>query len=613
MEANNRSRPPGSALALVGCGRSRGLMHGNERRAELHRRDGDARVRPRRALLPLGLLALSACGKLEIGSYGAAKSDGARSGWGPAHGAGLGGMPVAGAGEAGAGSGGVSWNGGAEGGGAAGEGEPGSGAEDGNEAGAGEAGTGGAGAGEAGAGAGAGGAGTGGTGAGGSGGNGGSVMSGGAGPLSGAFDSADIGDTGAPGTTAFDAGAYTLDASGSDIESVTDSFRFLYRCLNGDGQVVARIDDVVSAHAWTKVGVMIRDSLAADAKNVFLLLRPSEGSAFQYRPGTGARTVSSWQDSPADFTPEHAVRYLKPPKWLKLTRRGHEFSAYSSDDGKCWWQRATRSLAFDEKDDEACFGVALTAANYGDIARATISNLDVSSTIEPDNLQCERARADGDLPFPAADTWIVPPSRFGGAEWDYTTENPNGTPAGVKCDPWAEDQPNTWIAPRTDGPDHPNCPDPAASPAWTKLDYPYDSSWERGLEVGIGAPPGRSSDALSTSVEARRIWLRKEFTLEPDAQKDDLMFWGRWADGITVYVNGVLATWNGAGSTEYRYLGVRDAARDALVVGGRNVVAVRLEWDRYDFWASPPITISPCSPSNATGNRARTSESTSTR
>jgi hypothetical protein len=589
-------------------------MNGNERRAELHRRDGDALVRPRRALLPLGLLALSACGKLEIGSYGAAESDGARSGSGPAHGAGLGGMPAgaseagageagageagageAGAGEAGAGSGGVSSSSGVEGGGAAGESEPGSAAAGGSDAGAGGAGTGGAGTGGAGAGgagtggAGAGGASTGGMSAGGSGGNAGSVTSGGAGPLSGAFESADIGDTGAPGTTAFDGGAYTLDASGADIETVADSFRFLYRCLNGDGQVVARIEDVVSAHAWTKVGVMIRDSLAADAKNVFMLLRPSEGSAFQYRPGTGASTMSSWQDSPADFTPEHAVRYLKPPKWLKLTRRGHEFSAYSSDDGECWWQRATRSLAFDEHDDEACFGVALTAANYGDIARATVSNLEVSSAIEPDNVRCGRANADGDLPPPPEDAWIVPPARFGESKWDYTTENPNGTPSGVKCDPWAEDQPNAWIAPRTDGPDHPNCPDPTASPAWTKLDYPYDWSWENDLDVGIGAPPGRPADALSTFVEARRIWLRTEFTLASDSQKDDLMFWGRWADGITVYLNGVLATWNSAGSSEYRYLGVRTAARDALVVGGRNVVAVRLEWDRYDFWEQPGV------------------------
>src|SRR5688572_11651918 len=93
-----QSEPPlGSALALVGCVRPRGLMHGNERRAELHRRDGLAPVCARRALLPLGVLALSACGKLEIGSYGATESDGGPAG-SEAQGAGLGGMP-AGAGE----------------------------------------------------------------------------------------------------------------------------------------------------------------------------------------------------------------------------------------------------------------------------------------------------------------------------------------------------------------------------------------------------------------------------------------------------------------------------------------------------------------------------------
>jgi hypothetical protein len=531
-------------------------MHDNEWRTRLHRRH-DVRLAPAWcAFAPLGLLVLSACGKLEIGSYGDAPGGGARSGSRPTI-TGVGGAKWSGAGAPGAGSagsGGVSSVGGAQGqgggtGGDSGEGEGGSGARGGSAT---------------------------------SGGAGGSAANGGTGPLSGAFNSADIGDTGAPGKTAFDDGVYTIDASGADIENDADAFRFLYGTLTGDGQVVARIEGLVPAHSWTKVGVMIRDSLAPDAKNAFMLLRPFDGSAFQHRPGNGAATVSTWQESPVDFTPEHNVRYLRPPKWLKLTRQGHVFSAYSSDDGKCWWRRFTQSLAFD--DDDAYFGVALTAASYGEIASASVTNLDVSSTVEPDNVQCERAQADGDLPLPPAEEWIVRPSRFGSSGWDYTTENPNGTPAGMKCDPWAEDQPNSWVAPRTDGPDHPNCPDREASPAWTRTEYEPDSSWEFDLAVGIGAPPGQASDALATFVEARRIWLRKRFTLDSDFQRDHLMLWGRWAEGITVYVNGVLATWNGNGTTEYRYLGLSDEARDALVVGGDNVIAVRLEWDRYDFW-----------------------------
>ncbi|HEY3498740.1 MAG TPA: serine hydrolase domain-containing protein [Polyangiaceae bacterium] len=504
-------------------------------------------MRTRFVSVPLGLVAISACGELEIGSYGGIGRAGALSGAGPTITAGSGATPTAAGADSGsAGSAGVSSAGGAAGssGGYAGGGEGASGAE------------------------------------------GGSATNGGAGPLSGLFDSADIGDTGAPGATAFEEGVYTIAASGADIQNDADSFRFLYAGLTGDGQVVARIEDLTPVHSWTKVGVMIRDSLAPGAKNAFLLLRPSEGSAFQHRPGTNVPTLSTWQESPVDLTPEHGVRYLKPPKWLKLTRQGHEFSAYSSDDGRCWWRRFTQSLAFD--DGEAYFGVALTAASYGQIANASVTNLHVSSTIEPDNVQCERARADGDLSPPAAEDWIVLPGRFGrpGSDdpgWDYTGENPNGTPSGMKCEPWAEDEPNSWIVPRTDGPDHPNCPDPSVSPDWTRFEYDYGPSWEVDTDAGIGPPPAQASDVLVTFVEGRGLWLRRKFSLESELQKDHLMLWGRWADGITVYVNGVLATWNGTGTAEYKYLGLSDEARAALVVG-ENVIAVRVEWDRYHFW-----------------------------
>lgn len=506
--------------------------------------------------MPLGLLAFSACGDLQIGSYGSfadARAAGA--------GGGAGGRFIGGGGESNAGAN-ASGSGGAGGaGGAGGSGSTGS-------------------AGIAGADHAAGGDSAEGEGGGGLGSEGGSGVNGGAGASSGGLTSVDIGDTGAPGTTVFADGAYTIEASGADIEGRADSFRFAHECLAGDGQVVARIEEIASDHPWTKAGVMIRDSLAPGARYAFLLLRPSQGSAFQHRPGSASSTESTWEEAPEDLSAKHRVRYLKPPKWLKLTRQGHVFTAYSSDDGKCWWRRYEQSIGFE--DAEACFGVALTAASYGDLVTAHVTNVAVSSTIEPDNLECPRARADGDLALPPPEGWIVPPARFGASEWDYTTDNPNGTTPGTKCDPWADDVPPSWIVPRSDGPDHPNCPDQVASPAWTRLVYDYGNTWESS-RVGIGAPPGLAGDTLTTHVEARGLWLRKKFSLEP-GQETGLMLWGRWADGITVYVNGVLATWNSSGTAEYRYLGLSDEARAALVVGGENVLAVRLEWDRWDFW-----------------------------
>lgn len=398
-------------------------------------------------------------------------------------------------------------------------------------------------------------------------------------PSVGPIASADIGDTGATGSTSSSNGVYTIQGSGSDIEYDADSFRFLYRSLDGDGQVVARIQDVTETNTWTKVGLMVRDSLAPNAKNGFMFLRPSAGSAFQYRDTTGGGTVSSWQDDPGEWTREINARYLKAPKWLKLTRKGNVLTAYSSDDGQCWWERWSQPLGFD--DNQLYFGVALTATSHGDLATAHVSNFSVQSSIEPHNASCPRSQVDGDLPVPSS--WIVPPGRFGGSNWSYTTANPNGSIPAVKCDPNEVDVPGETPPRRTDGPDHPNCPSHTASPAWTQLGFSPGSSWQLNKPVGIGVAPLDSNDVLATTVNSRGIWLRKNFTVSSQSQKNELMLWGRWGAGITVYVNGVLASSAPDSTHEYKYIGLSDEARSALVVGGNNVVAVRLEWDEY-YW-----------------------------
>jgi hypothetical protein len=481
--------------------------------------DGQRRFPRASALLALSITLISACGRLEIGSYGPGEKGAAgRGGSGAGMGGAGGGSPSAGTSGAGFGGDGNGGSGGGTGGG-----------------------------------------------------------SGTAGSGSGGFESVDIGDTGAVGSTAVDEGTYTVEGSGADIEGTADAFRFVYRALNGDGQIVARIQEVTPTNPWTKVGVMIRDKLTPSAKNGFMLLRPSQGSAFQHRSENGGATASTWREDPWDLPLEHNVRYLRPPKWLKLTREGAVISAYSSDDGACWWRRWTQEIVFD--DDEAFFGVALSAGGHGDLAGAVVTNLEAQSEVEPYNARCDRALVDGDIAPPEG--WIVPPGRFGGATWDFTITNPNGPLPVSRCDPDAQDLPSGEVAPRKDGPDHPNCPE-FEGPEWTRLEFEPGESWSQGPS-GIGFRPMHPDDVLSTLADGRGLWLRKVFTLTSNTQKNELMLWGRWGDGITVYVNGVLASRNGGGTSEYRHLGLSDAARRALVVNESNVLAVRLEWDRY-YW-----------------------------
>src|SRR5262249_2488908 len=82
----------------------------------------------------------------------------------------------------------------------------------------------------------------------------------------------DVGSVGAPGSAIATNGAYSLKGSGGDIWNAADGFHFAYRTLVGDGEIRARVTAVGRTNDWAKGGVMIRDGLTANARNVLMFL-----------------------------------------------------------------------------------------------------------------------------------------------------------------------------------------------------------------------------------------------------------------------------------------------------------------------------------------------------
>ena len=83
---------------------------------------------------------------------------------------------------------------------------------------------------------------------------------------------------------------------------------------------------------WSKAGVMVRESLAADAAMGVTFLSGASGSAFQERVATG---------SEREHTPGTAVA---APYWVRLERRGSQVTASQSSDGVAWVTVATMTL-----------------------------------------------------------------------------------------------------------------------------------------------------------------------------------------------------------------------------------------------------------------------------
>ncbi len=160
---------------------------------------------------------------------------------------------------------------------------------------------------------------------------------------------ADIGEVGMTGEASYLNGRFNLVASGGDIWGYTDAFHFIYRPLNGDGQIVARVFSMQYTDPWAKVGVMIRENVAADAKDVFMGLSGQGGSTLQWRPITSDRTSGS-VDGPL----------VKLPYWVKLTRAGDVFTGYVSQDGIQWQTVGSATVPMNKN---LQIGLAVTSHN----------------------------------------------------------------------------------------------------------------------------------------------------------------------------------------------------------------------------------------------------------
>ncbi|MCW5558970.1 MAG: hypothetical protein KIT22_14210, partial [Verrucomicrobiae bacterium] len=183
----------------------------------------------------------------------------------------------------------------------------------------------------------------------------------------GELTSVDIGGPVA-GSTTKQSDGWQLVAGGADIWGTSDQFRFAYQERSGDFDIFVKIASVTQTDLYTKAGLMVRDSLNANARHLFALVFPSNaarnnndgGYEFQSRDTVGGSAA-------AIYPPAPSPRFAYPNTWLRLKRAGNVWTAYSSDDGRNWRLYATKILALP---DTVYFGLALTA-HTGSGARAT--------------------------------------------------------------------------------------------------------------------------------------------------------------------------------------------------------------------------------------------------
>ncbi|CAN5810196.1 hypothetical protein BH24ACI5_BH24ACI5_02630 [soil metagenome] len=194
------------------------------------------------------------------------------------------------------------------------------------------------------------------------------------------WSAADIGGPALPGSATFASGVLQVDAAGEDVWNESDEFHFVYQAVSGDIDVRARVDSMTAAHAWSKGGVMIRSSLAADAIHGFALVSAGKGVAFQRRHSTGGLSTHT------------AGPLVAASRWVRLVRAGASVTAYTSADGARWAVIGSDTIALGAT---AYVGVAVTSHNTGMRTTASLSDLAVTAAGLPS------AQASADISAPA--------------------------------------------------------------------------------------------------------------------------------------------------------------------------------------------------------------------
>ena len=185
---------------------------------------------------------------------------------------------------------------------------------------------------------------------------------------------------------------FDMVAGGSDIWNKADGMNFLYKQVTGDFDAKVRVASLDRPDNWTKAGLMVREELAGDSKNISSLATPSTGqNQFQanIRPTKGADTAEL-----SDGNNRPTVAY--PNSWVRLQRVGNTFTCSYSTDGTTWKGLATNTPA-------AAFpatvyvGMACTSHNnsVGQVAHAQFRNFSIVGPAGPLAIVSEDENATG--------------------------------------------------------------------------------------------------------------------------------------------------------------------------------------------------------------------------
>jgi hypothetical protein len=177
-------------------------------------------------------------------------------------------------------------------------------------------------------------------------------------------------------------GQITMKAGGWDIWNSADGFYYLATPIEGDVTVTVRVvsgptaTSEATGNGWELGGPMIRESL--DTRSRFAMMQISNGrngNAHQFKK----RVTFDETPENDDITPASGDT-TERPVWARIQRRGNEFHAWISEDGKTF-NEAGSGVTFDNFVRTAFVGLAFSAhdnTKEGILTTVVLDNLTIT-------------------------------------------------------------------------------------------------------------------------------------------------------------------------------------------------------------------------------------------
>jgi hypothetical protein len=188
------------------------------------------------------------------------------------------------------------------------------------------------------------------------------------------WTSAGVGNPAVAGSAQYDKATetWTIRGDGTGIRGTADQFHFVYKTLNGDGELAMRVvslDPLLTD--WSMAGVMIRVLLTPGSPSIFM--------GISANTDTKDHGITMWGRAAMNGAAgDESTGAMTAPYWVKVKRAGDTFTGYSSPNGKDWTERYTTSAPGIPK--SIYIGYAVSSEVGGKLLTAVFDNGPMAAT-----------------------------------------------------------------------------------------------------------------------------------------------------------------------------------------------------------------------------------------